>query len=176
MQHKTSKTGVESVDRTQAPRAALCHETAGRFRLRIAERRKDEAYLREVREGLARHVLVLKVETASLTGSVLVLHRGDRAEILSYAERSGLFRVASRERHAPAIIRWLDALDRFDTDFLFPHMNERPQRAAAGLFMLAVLQVLRGSVLPSAPTLLGEAMRLLREAPERAGSDEGTKA
>lgn len=171
MQQETSETGAKSVDRTRVPRASLCHRTEGRFRVRVAEHRKDEAYLAAVREVLSSHPAVSRVETAALTGSVLVLHRGDASEILSFAAAAGLFEVCAPVDHGPAIVHWLDALDRFDTDFLFPRMNEKPQRAATGLFMLAVLQALRGSVLPSAPSILGEAMALLRKA--RAESERG---
>jgi len=164
MQRQMSETEPKPADRDRPPRALLRHRTAGRFRVRIADRRKDEAYLENVREGLSRHPSVVRVETAALTGSVLVSHRGDPDEILDFAKSAGLFTVSPSAGHDPAVIRWLDALDRFDTDFLFPRMNERPQRAATGLFMLAVLQVLRGSVIPSAPSLLGEAMALLRKA------------
>lgn len=167
MGQETSKTEPEPADRTSAPEALLCHRTKGRFRVRIAERRRDEEYLREVRRALERHVAVVAVETTALTASVLVVHRGELEEILTYAERAGLFQLVTREQD-PAIVRWLDALDRFDTDVLLPRLNDKPQRAATGLFMLAVLQALRGSILPSAPTLLAEAMVLLREARARA--------
>lgn len=164
MQRRTSETEAEPVDPAEPPRALLCHRTDGRFRVRIADHRKDDAYLEKVRERLGRHPSVVGVETAALTGSVLVSHRGDADEILAFAAGSGLFAVSSGMDREPAVVRWLDALDRFDTDFLFPRMNEKPQRAATGLFMLAVLQAVRGSVIPSAPSLLGEAMALLRKA------------
>jgi hypothetical protein len=38
--------------------------------------------------------------------------------------------------------------------------------------MLAVMQVARGSVVPSAPSLLAEAMRLLREASSKSGGED----
>ncbi len=170
MQQPMSETEAEQADRGSPPRALLCHCTDGRFRVRIPDRRKDETYLETVREGLGRHPSVISVETAALTGSVLVSHHGDLDEILSFAASAGLFAACPLPDHDPAVVRWLDALDRFDTDFLFPRMNERPHRAATGLFMLAVLQVVRGSIIPSAPSLLAEAMALLRKA--RAESEE----
>jgi hypothetical protein len=172
MPYKTSETEPEPVDQTEAPQAVLCHRTAGRFRLRVAERRNDEAYLGRVREALEQHASVLEVATTPLTGSVLVLHRGDEADVLASVEASGLFRVTRERDRTLTIVHWLDELDRFDTDFLFARMNEKPQRAAIGLFMLAVLQALRGSFLPSAPSLLGEAMGLLREGRARANRDK----
>ena len=69
MQQKTSETRAESADRAKAPSAVLCHQTLGRFRVRIASRRKDDAHLQLVRETLERHASVLEVETMSLTGS-----------------------------------------------------------------------------------------------------------
>lgn len=168
MHEKTADTAVEPAEQSRAPRALLCHRTDGRFRVRVAEHRKDDAYLEAVREALSSHPSVISVETTALTASVLVLHRGETEEVLRFASTAGLFEVVPAGDRDPAIVRWLDALDRFDTDFLFPQMEDKPQRAATGLFMLAVLQVLRGSTLPSAPTLLGDAMSLLRKAREAA--------
>ena len=173
MQHETSKTGAEPAERTKAPPASLCHQTAGRFRVRIRERRNDEAYLRNLRETLKRHTEVIEVETTSLTGSVLVLHRGSIEEILGYAENAGLFRVRPAEGGGPPFVRMIEALERFDSDFVFARMNEQPERAATGLVLLAVVQVLRGSVIPSAPSLLAAAMALLREARQRAEQRDG---
>jgi hypothetical protein len=173
MPHKTSQTETEPVDRAMAPRALLCHRMEGRFRLRIAECRGDAAYFERVQEALGRHASAHEVSINPFTGSVLVLHHGDPAELLDHAEEIGLFRTTTERHETATIVHWLDELDRFDTDFLFARMKERPQRAATGLFMLAVLQALRGSFLPSAPSLLGEAMQLLRDAREKARSERG---
>jgi hypothetical protein len=144
--------------------------------VRVPARRKDETYFEQAKRALGGHASVRAVETTSMTASILVLHEGDSAEILSDAERAGLFRVESPEHRDPTVVRWLDALDRFDSDFLFARMDQKPQRAATGLFMLAVLQALSGSILPSAPTLLGEAMRLLREARQRSERERRSDA
>ncbi len=172
MHQETSETGAKPADPRMLPCAVVCHRAPGRFRVRIVERRRDEAYFMRVEEALAQEPAVLEVTTNPRTGSVLVLHRGDPAALLERAGAIGLFRTKPAEPRTPTIVHWLDDLDRFDADFLFARMRERPERAATGLFMLAVLQALRGSILPSAPTLLGEAMGLLREARDRAGGNE----
>jgi hypothetical protein len=143
--------------------------------VRIAERRGDAAYFAEVREALEQELSVREIATNAHTGSVLVLHRGDLTDLLQRAHDIGLFRTKPAEARTPTIVHWLDNLDRFDREFLFARMRERPQRAATGLFMLAVLQVLRGSILPSAPSLLGEAMALLREGRDRVEGNEPDK-
>jgi hypothetical protein len=155
--------------------AWLCHQTSGRFRARVPERRGDDAYFARVKETLEQHASTLEVVTNPVTASILVFHRGNSADLLSHAEATGLFRATAEGPTPVNVVRWLDKLDRFDTEFLFARINESPQRAATGLFMLAVFQALRGSVLPSAPTLLGEAMRLLRQwhqKEKRSGSGE----
>ena len=167
MPQQTSETGAKSASEAAQPSATLCHRVPGRFRVRIAECRGDAAYFARVKEALEREASVLEVVTNARTGSVLVLHDGDLTALLERAQGNGLFRVAPAEPRTPTIVDWLDELDRFDTDFLFARMRERPERAATGLFMLAVLQAIRGSILPSAPSLLGEAMGLLREARAR---------
>ena len=172
MPQETSQRGTERVEPGAAPGAVLCHQIPGRFRLRVSERRSDEAYFAHVCEELEQQAVVVSVSTNPSTGSVLVFHGGDPGELFQHAESIGLFRITTERRETGTVVELLDALDRFDTDFLFARMNERPQRAATGLFMLAVLQALRGSFLPSAPSLLGEAMRLLREA----GEDNRSKA
>jgi hypothetical protein len=175
MPHEPPKKAAKRAEPPMLATAWLCHQTSGRFRARVPERRGDDAYFARVKEALEQHDATVEVVTNPVTASILVLHRGNSADLLSYAETAGLFR-ATTEGPAPATVaRWLDKLDRFDTEVLFARIKENPQRAATGLFMLAVFQALRGSVLPSAPTLLGEAMRLLRqwhEKQERSESGE----
>lgn len=155
------------------PKALLCHRTVGRFRVRVPEKRKDEDYFDAVKKALEEHEAVHEVRTTPLTASVLVIHRGECSDLLDHAESAGLFRSAEEPPPSRTIVDWLDRLDRFDSEFLFARMGQEPQRAATGLFMLAVFQVIRGSIIPSAPSLLGEAMRLLREADREGSSAPG---
>lgn len=171
MQKETSEIGAKSAETSMLPKAYLCHRTVDRLRVRIPERRQDEAYLSMVKEALEQHASVIEVQTTPITGSVLVIHSGDWADLLEHAERAGLFQSTQEHRPRPTIAHWLDRLDEFDREFLFARMERHPQRAATGLFMLAVLQGVRGSIIPSAPSLLGEAMRLLRQARTRPKSE-----
>lgn len=158
------------------PKARLCHQTTGRFRVRIPERRKDDTYFAQVKEAFEQLAPVIEVETTPMTGSVLVIHTGDCDELLRQVERAGLFQRTEESRRTATIAHWLDRLDRFDRDFLFARMEQEPQRAATGLFMLSVLQMIRGSIIPSAPSLLGEAMGLLRKARAEAERNEDPDA
>ena len=173
MPAKTSEAGAKSAEAAVLPKALLCHRTVGRFRIRVPEKRKDEAYLAQVKKTLEQHHDVHEVHTTPLTGSVLVIHSGDHDALLAHAEDAGLFQSIKEHRDSPNIVQWLDRLDKFDSEFLFARMEQNPQRAAIGLFMLAMMQVARGSLVPSAPSLLAEAMRLLRAAGEKRQRKEG---
>lgn len=168
-------TGAKRADKTTVDKASLCHRTTGRFRVRIPARRGDEAFFARARQVLLQHASVREVRANAMTGSLLVLHVGECAEILAHGEAVGLFESTREPPTRQTIAGWLDRLDKFDEDFLWARMDDSPQRAATGLFMLAVLQALRGSILPSAPTLLGEAMRLLRERRASAERSPGGK-
>ena len=173
MPAKTSEAGAKSAEAAMLPKALLCHRTMGRFRVRVPEKRKDEAYLAQVKKTLEQRHDVHEVHTAALTGSVLVIHSGDHDALLAHAEDAGLFQSTKEHRNSPNIVQWLDRLDKFDSEFLFARMEQNPQRAAIGLFMLAIMQVARGSLIPSAPSLLAEAMRLLRDAADKSLTREG---
>jgi len=172
MPPQTSETRAKPASQVIPPSALVCHRIPGRFRVRIVECRGDVAYFTRVKETLEQEDCVLEVATNPRTGSVLVHHRGEPALVMERAEATGLFCARPAGPRTPTIVHWLDDLDRFDTEFLFARMRDQPQRSATGLFMLAVLQALRGSILPSAPSLLGEAMALLRENRARSERNE----
>ena len=176
MPQKTPETGAEPVESPSLAEGWLCHETAGRVRVRVPERRGDDGYFAHVKEVLERHGSAPEVTTNPFTGSVLVLHRGDTSDLLAYAEKTGLFRTAKQRPRPPTGIDWFDKLGSFDPEVLSARMKERPRRSAAGLLMLAAFQALRGSVLPSATTLLGDAMRLARTKHDRTEPPSGAES
>jgi Heavy metal associated domain 2 len=65
-----------------APLARVAHALPGRKRLKIEERRGDEAYFNTVEKALSESPGVVAVETNFRTGSVIVHHRPDEPTIL----------------------------------------------------------------------------------------------
>ena len=87
-----------------APVARVSHTLPGRTRIRIEEKRGDEAYFAALKQALTESSDVLAVETNSLTGSVLMYHKGDGLAVWRYAEEKGLLHVNEKDLHVlPAV-------------------------------------------------------------------------
>lgn len=84
-----------------APLARVVHALPGRKRLKIEEKRGDEAYFDAVEKALSDSAGVLRVETNYRTGSVLVHHRPDEPSALQRAEEQGQFQLATDVSEAP---------------------------------------------------------------------------
>ena len=85
------------------PIARLVHTMPGRARLRIAERRGDEAFFAAIATGLSTLAGVYHVEVRPLTGSVVIAHGPPVGRIGAAAGGKAGYgeRVASRSRAAP---------------------------------------------------------------------------
>ena len=79
------------------PLARVAHSLPGRKRVKIDEKRCDEAYFTALEKGLSGYPGILTVETNPLTGTVLVRHREDDLDFLRYAAEQGLFRLTENE-------------------------------------------------------------------------------
>lgn len=75
------------------PLARVTHSLPGRKRVKIDEKRGDEAYFIALQKELADCPDILTVESNPLTGTVLVRHRMDDADFLRCPLERGLFRV-----------------------------------------------------------------------------------
>jgi cation transport ATPase len=84
-----------------APLARVVHALPGRKRLKIEEKRGDEAYFDAVEKALSDSPGVLRVETNYRTGSVVVHHRPDEPSALQRAEEQGQFQLATKASEAP---------------------------------------------------------------------------
>ena len=73
------------------------HALPGRTRLRIDEKRGDEAYFMTVENALSDYPGVLAVETNSRTASVLVYHTANDPTPWQRAEEQGLFHLAAND-------------------------------------------------------------------------------
>ena len=80
-----------------APLAREVHALPGRTRLRIDEKRGDEAYFQTVEKALSDYPGVLAVETNSRTASVLVHHTENDPSPWQRAEEQDLFHVREND-------------------------------------------------------------------------------
>jgi hypothetical protein len=153
------------------PEARVCHFTTGRLRLKIPEKRRDDAFFRTVEQRLAGWDSVDRVEVNSLTASVLVTFTDPAAVFTENALKNDLFTVvydtpdaeaghtrqALTER-ATELWRGADRALRRWTD------GGADIRSAAFVALLAgaAYQLLRGRIAPPAATLLWDAGDMLR--------------
>lgn len=92
-----------------APLAREVHALPGRTRLRIDEKRGDEAYFTTVESALRDYPGISSVETNSRTASVLVHHTENDPSPWQRAEEQGLFHVAEKEAEMPKIATAISA-------------------------------------------------------------------
>lgn len=85
------------------PLARLIHSLPGRKRIKIDEKRGDEAYFMALKEELADCPDILTVEANHLTGTVLVHHRADDPGFWHYAAEHGLFHFPKNESSGHAL-------------------------------------------------------------------------
>lgn len=157
------------------PTAVRVHESAGRFRLRVPERRGDAAWFEHVEGVLREHLSVREVRTSPLTGSVVVRHRGARDAIEAWAKERGLFdvRPAPRPTTTNRIWEQLSSVNR-------GLVSKDPELKLNALLFYSllggtVLQIARGSFLPAGEALLLQMLGVLskaeRDVAERARED-----
>ncbi len=129
------------------PNAFVCHESLGRVRVRIREKKYDLDYFSRTQATLSKLHYTDWVEIKALTASILIKHNTELKTLLSDAEELGLFGCA---------------LDAQATDAPSPVLTEAMQSPwmVKGLLALGTLQILRGSPLAPASTLLMDAYRL----------------
>ncbi|QXP84095.1 HMA2 domain-containing protein [Methylococcus sp. ANG] len=151
-------------------RAEIVHCLPGRLRLRVAEKRGDEAALRELASSLAAHPDVVSVDVRSPTGGLLVVHNLGEAwqPIARYAVDRNMFAVAASAAPVPppSIAE--------TTAAGFKVINRRFRRATGGaidfqsaMFLtfvgFAVHQARQGHMLGPVSTLLINAYGFLKE-------------
>jgi hypothetical protein len=83
------------------PSAQLVHVVAGRARLRIPTRVGDEPFFLALAQELSQLSCVREVRVSARTGSLLVLHSGELAPILTRVEAAGLVISHHKPRHMP---------------------------------------------------------------------------
>lgn len=160
-----------------APHATVTHAIRGRARIRVHERKGHAGWFEETARALAKHRQVREVRVNAGTGSLLIRHVGELAELLDWARDEALFdprEEASNERAqektpfegpptADAAWRAVERLDRRMRRGGHSRLDLRSYAfyglATAGLFQLA-----RGHLFPPASSLLQAALELARSA------------
>jgi hypothetical protein len=153
------------------PEAFITHVSKGRVRVKIPAKKKHGEYFSQLKNYLAPLPGVVKVETNSLTGSVLVLHSVDLKSLedfktmSEYSEMMGLFKVAEREAGNISLGRILAGgfagLDQ-SVKGLTAGLLDLPTLGIVGLLGVGVWQISRGDVAVPAVTALWYASSILR--------------
>ncbi|MBU1190078.1 MAG: hypothetical protein KKE76_00040 [Gammaproteobacteria bacterium] len=147
------------------PAAEVRHALSKRTRLAVVERRGQADYFAAVTQTLQDCGGVTSVAANPVTGSLLIEHAQPWADIATYAEAQGLFRIqaARAEAHTPAAQA---ALGLAAMDSAVKRVTEGDLNARSvillSLIALAAVQAARGQILGPASTLLWAALSLVR--------------
>ena len=153
------------------PEARVVHLSQGRLRIRIPEKRRDEAFFKTVEERLRSWHGIEQLQVNPLTASVLVHFSDLGALFAENAMRNDLFAVnfdelrAEHENPRPALTAW--ARQRWgDADKLLRRWTGGNADLRSAAFLIAVggalVQLYRGQIAPPAATLLWDAGEMLR--------------
>lgn len=159
---------------TALPQARVSHLTSSRLRVKIPDRRRDEAFFRRIAERLAAWQSIERVEINPLTASVLVYFSSLAALLAENAIKNDLFAVALDD---PAFLAPRSVTEQATEGFAAADRVVRRWTAGSAdlrgsvlLLLLAggVYQLLRGNIAAPAVTLLwyaGDMLKLWEGAP-----------
>jgi hypothetical protein len=138
----------------------IAHQLPGRIRLRIPEKRGDDAFFRQLREVAGSVPGIRQVEVNHRTGSVLVLHDPD-VPLLAMSEAVGL-RLETDTGTRPIVEQVGGGLQQIDTALRSVAGGQLDLRGVAliGLLGFGLYQLARGEVLAPAATLFWYAFAL----------------
>jgi hypothetical protein len=168
----------------QLPQARVCHYASGRLRVKIPERRRDEAFFSKVRQQLSGWDSIERVEVNPLTASVLVEFTSLFELFAENAMKNDLFEVdfdalQANSEPPPALTEQAaEAFGKIDAAFRRWTADGADLRSTIFLGLLAggIYQLLRGNIAAPAATLLwyaGATLRLWDVAP---ATSNGTAA
>ena len=157
------------------PKATLVHRMPGRVRFRITEHRNDAEFFDSVEDGLRKVPGIKDVETNPSTGSVLIYHDRHLDEIARSLFGSNFGELVEFVLESPPVARRLrsevvvvdDALQKFSGGAL-----DLGTFASFGLMGLAAVQLVTGTQISNAVSLVWYAAELLRRSSE--GEPVGT--
>lgn len=155
------------------PKAYIKHQMAGRIRLKIPEKRGDEAYFEYLAESFAGCEAVSQLQLNPQTASLLIQHGAvPFLEVADFASSNSLFTVTGEsETELPATEQMSIASL---SNVLAAHLDHKLADLSAGrvdvrsvLFLgfmgLAVREASKGHVMAPASTFLWRALQLLNK-------------
>lgn len=162
--------------------AWIVHQTAGRLRLRLPQRRKDRDYLDALAAAAAALPGIVAAQANPVTGSLLLLYEEHAADTFAEAldhlvDAHGIvlqFGTPPLPPVRPTLQRGLAGID----SYLGQVSQQSTDLRSLGVLLfllLGVVQLARGQVLAPASSLLWYALDLLRDPSGRApgnGSDD----
>lgn len=148
------------------PEAFVAHESRGRIRLRISERRRDADYFTSIEKVFSKSGITSMVVSNPLTASVLITHHTTRERIAEWAESNGLFTIVERPsiRTRPLSQRINDGFKVLDTAVTAGTngLIDLPTGAFLALVGWGVYQILQGRIAgPAWYTALWYGMNIL---------------
>jgi Heavy metal associated domain 2 len=174
---------MSALAEAQLPQARVCHYASGRLRLKIPERRRDEAFFERARERLSGWDSIERVEVNPLTASVLVEFSSLFELFAENATKNDLFEVdfdalsTLGEEPKPLTDHAAEAFAKADESIRRWSAGAADLRSAVLVFLLGagLMQVLRGNVAAPAATLFwyaGDMLRLWERVPRPVGRAE----
>jgi hypothetical protein len=162
----------------ERPTAFIVHSTTGRVRFRFPDQRGNAAFFDSVAVGLARHSTVLEARASAHTGSVLVIHTGDLPNLISHAQKRGLFDVSTTPLPAASFRRIRNAIDGAD-DRVAKQTGDTLSVGKLlffGLVGAGIFQAKNGHLLPAGMTLFKHALELIDWVAEREPTNSQRRA
>lgn len=149
------------------PDAHVCHQTRGRVRFKVPDRRGDAAFFQAVAERLGNCEGVLRVEPNPLTGSVLIAHETAPGTIVAFAQAHQLFRIDDNPRVTPVHTLAAERVKVLDTSLRSASSGKVDLTSVlfVSLFGLGLYQVAQGEIMVPAITLLWYAFDAVRRSP-----------
>lgn len=146
------------------PQAYVVHRTRERCRLRIRDKRNDQAYFEELRGRIAESVDGADVRVNPITGSVLVSHGNmSVSELEGRLTETSMFELLDGPQpEAPALEHLFSGISRIDQAITESSGGGADLRTFMfiGIMAMAMQQMLRGNVMVPAMALLWNAMDL----------------
>lgn len=146
------------------PSAYIVHHLGTRLRLRLPERRGDEAFFAVAEQQLAACPAVSAVTANPLTGSLLINYRGDIADLSAFADLQQLFHIQQPAtpdvEMLDVVSERIDQVDRFIQRSAQGHIDLNDV-LFFGLVAAAAVQLARGNVFGPTSSLLASAATVL---------------
>lgn len=157
------------------PRGVCVHSAPGRVRIRIPERKGDEAFFAYAREHLAGCAGVDEVAVNATTGSILIRHRSDLNTIASHASRHEVFDLERGKKAKRLVNATIGAFQSLNgkIDRLSGGELDLPGTVSLALVAGGIVQIIRGRfVAPAWYTAFWYAMNIFLKSQAEKGPAE----